>query len=193
MSGKCYWVPNRCYAHTVCLSTTSPLSDHPVLSHLFSLFCSHCARPHLAAQIPCFSPHRNEQCAVIRHAMDFVLNVSSPITVVDTILIEFAPQLLMSNGVDPAAMLHWLSDVGYTCFDCPQEFCARPGDARLTNKSITKEMPEWYDCSTSRNTGQSSRQFWMFETTFWSFAFGGGGDDVRKMKEHGEWTDLVCV
>mmetsp|Transcript_48605 Transcript_48605/g.78257 ORF Transcript_48605/g.78257 Transcript_48605/m.78257 type:complete len:158 (-) Transcript_48605:306-779(-) len=38
---------------------------------------------------------------------------------VDVILLEFAPKLLMANGVDPALVLHYLYNMGYQCFTCP--------------------------------------------------------------------------
>lgn len=38
---------------------------------------------------------------------------------VDMLLVEFAPRLLMANGVDPGHLLQWIYDHGYTCFDCP--------------------------------------------------------------------------
>ena len=35
------------------------------------------------------------------------------------LVLEFAPRLLMSNGVDPAQLLHYIYDLGYQCFSCP--------------------------------------------------------------------------
>mmetsp|Transcript_27805 Transcript_27805/g.60291 ORF Transcript_27805/g.60291 Transcript_27805/m.60291 type:complete len:158 (+) Transcript_27805:3-476(+) len=103
---------------------------------------------------------------------------------IDAVQLEFAPQLLMSNGVDPTDVLEFLHRRGFACFDCAQEYGRRvrskPPNARA---QVVSHEPNL------RDTGSLSRDLFLFDTTFASFELHYN----HSTTEHGEWVDMLCV
>lgn len=85
---------------------------------------------------------------------------------VDILLVEFAPRLLMANGVDPGDLLNFIYDNGYRCFDCPGHDQQEPPD------------PSWH------------RDLDLYDIGFTPNIDGAGNVPGW---DPGKFTDLICV
>ncbi|KAJ1480907.1 hypothetical protein T484DRAFT_1809157 [Baffinella frigidus] len=85
---------------------------------------------------------------------------------VTALLFEFAPKLLMANGVDPAQLLEWVHDHGFRCFDCSGEDQQEP------------PAPEWF------------RDLDLYDIGFRSNSLESG--DAPPL-DPGRFCDMICI